>query len=501
MTTALYARISDDREGKALGVARQVKDCKAKAKALGWPEPVEYVDNSLSASKDVLRPAYERLMADIKAGTVKALVVYDLDRLTRKPAELEAFIDLANLHKTELANVSGNVDLTTSDGRMHARFKGVLAKQESERISERVKRKQLQRAEEGVKKQGRFRTFGYNRDMTPHDQEAPLVKEVYTRKATGESLTSIAGDLNERGFTTTGGGYWDASAVSKVIKRRDYIGEIVLNGVVVSTAAFEPLVERALFDLANSETEKKNNRGNNARTSLLAGFVVCGNCDNKMKSGGGKGGKNYRCPGNIPGSCGSCSIVGPDTDAAVFQAAYEKEQTEPVEAAESVRDYTAEAKVIEDEIEAVRADYKSGVLLYVDYVPVINTARERLAKLQREEASDVKTDLGALQLPMVDWVNWSLSQQRLFLERHIALVVIAKADRVGIKGYKPERVTVHFKDGEVRQLARGIVVDSSHSIPAKTCTVDGCDQPYEARDMCQKHYRASRRALAKGRSA
>ncbi len=46
---AVYARISSDTEGKALGVTRQLEDCRRLADQVGWTIGQEYVDNDLSA--------------------------------------------------------------------------------------------------------------------------------------------------------------------------------------------------------------------------------------------------------------------------------------------------------------------------------------------------------------------------------------------------------------------------------------------------------------------
>jgi site-specific DNA recombinase len=49
---AIYCRISEDREGVALGVARQQEDCRALAARLGYTVPADavFVDNDISAS-------------------------------------------------------------------------------------------------------------------------------------------------------------------------------------------------------------------------------------------------------------------------------------------------------------------------------------------------------------------------------------------------------------------------------------------------------------------
>src|SRR4051812_386706 len=95
-TAGIYVRISSDPTGRALGVARQEKACRERAEALGWQVAQFYPDTDVSASTGKRRPAYELMLAALEAGTVNAVIVWDLDRLTRRPIEIEHFIDLAD---------------------------------------------------------------------------------------------------------------------------------------------------------------------------------------------------------------------------------------------------------------------------------------------------------------------------------------------------------------------------------------------------------------------
>jgi site-specific DNA recombinase len=271
-----YTRLSDDREGNAHGVGRQRQDIEAKAATLGWKVVGFYEDNDITADpRKKERPEFQRLMADMKQGVIKRVLCYDQDRLVRDMRELEDVVDAVEAGNVLLTSVNGDIDLRTDNGRMVARIKGAVAKNELEKISRRVKRQQLQAAQQGKKHQGKYRTFGFSRDMEPLPAEVPVVQEVFKRKAAGESLTTIAADLNARGLATTGGGNWDASAVSKMVKRRDYIGEVTIKGEVVGAAAWDPVVDRAVWEAANEHAEANNNRGRNARRSLLAGFIAC----------------------------------------------------------------------------------------------------------------------------------------------------------------------------------------------------------------------------------
>lgn len=88
---AIYARISSDAEGRKQGVKDQEKDCRQLCAERGWQviEPA-FVDNHRTAADPTKpRPAYDRLMADVRAGKVDAVVVTVADRLHRQPAELK----------------------------------------------------------------------------------------------------------------------------------------------------------------------------------------------------------------------------------------------------------------------------------------------------------------------------------------------------------------------------------------------------------------------------
>src|SRR6516164_6637091 len=124
----IYLRISDDRLGEGAGVARQLVDCRALAERKGWPIVDVYEDNDVSAYRGKPRPEYRRMLADLSAGLLDAVVVWDLDRLFRQPRELEAFLDVCDAAGvTNLATVTGDVDLGTHDGRFTARILGAVA--------------------------------------------------------------------------------------------------------------------------------------------------------------------------------------------------------------------------------------------------------------------------------------------------------------------------------------------------------------------------------------
>ena len=148
-----------DRAGEGLGVQRQREDCRALAERKGWEIVEEYVDNDVSASTSKPRPAYQRMLRELREGRINAVAVWSIDRLTRRNIEIEEFIELADDHSVELASVGGEVDIATPGGRMYLRVMAAAARNELDLKSERQRRQRRQTAEAG-RQSGGPRAFG-----------------------------------------------------------------------------------------------------------------------------------------------------------------------------------------------------------------------------------------------------------------------------------------------------------------------------------------------------
>jgi len=193
---AIYLRISLDHEMDGLAIDRQREQCEALAKHRQWQIVETYVDQSKSATdRTKVRPAYDRMVADYKAGAFDAIICYDLDRLTRQPRQLEDWIDWAEERGLQLVTANGDADLSTDGGRMYARIKAAVARAEMERKSARQSRAHVQRAEQGRPPKG-VRPVGYATDGKVIRREAAAVKAIYSAFDGGASLRGIARALS-----------------------------------------------------------------------------------------------------------------------------------------------------------------------------------------------------------------------------------------------------------------------------------------------------------------
>jgi DNA invertase Pin-like site-specific DNA recombinase len=296
---AIYTRISNDSEGRELGVARQEKDCRALAEREGLEVVEVYSDNDISAapSSRKPRPSYLRMLDDAEAGRFDVVVAYSTSRLTRRPREIEDFIELHQDVGTRLLTVaSGAPDLSTADGRMHLRLLSGVDSGEAERGAERARRKQQELAEAG--RHIGPRPFGWNIDgrgpdqrLTINEAEAAILRECVQRVLAGEGLWKIVNDLNTRGIPTSTGKPWVTQVLRRVLLRDRNYGvrkhqPLGKDGKpkgrpMFYSGAWEPIIDKETHDRVvahlTDPARKTNNRGT-APKYLLTSVAYCGEC-------------------------------------------------------------------------------------------------------------------------------------------------------------------------------------------------------------------------------
>ncbi len=209
LRAVIYARISEDRNGEAVGVTRQVDDCRALAERSGYALACEpFVENDVSAStnSEKPRPLYNEMLDGVRAGSYDVILAYSNSRLTRRPLEFEGLIQLHRKTGVVIRTVvSGDDDLSTADGRLVARTKANMDAAEAERTSERINRANKHRVEvlgeptNGMK-YGWRRGLGGKLELDP--EQAAVVQEVARRVVAGESLNRIKKDFTSRAIPT-----------------------------------------------------------------------------------------------------------------------------------------------------------------------------------------------------------------------------------------------------------------------------------------------------------
>lgn len=302
----IYARQSLDRTGEGAAVERQTADCRRLAEQRGWTIIETITDNDLSASTGKVRPGYQRLLEAMRARSLDVVVVWHVDRLTRRLVDLEEVISLCETTGVRLATVTGDLDLSTDTGRMLARILASVARGEVERKGARQRAANAQRAQAGRMGWTR-RPFGYDRDTAGQvvvvEDEAAGLKDAAALVLDGSTLAAAARMLDMRGLKTTAHKPWNVTTLRRALLNPRYAGRVTYNGADVTGGQWPVILDAGVQDrLAEvlRDVGRRVQQGTDPKF-LLSGLALCGRCGDVMfASPMGVRGKRwmaYRCLG------------------------------------------------------------------------------------------------------------------------------------------------------------------------------------------------------------
>jgi len=445
-SAAIYARISSDAEGTGLGVARQLEDCRKLAADRGWPVGAEYVDNDVSAFSGKPRREYARMLADLASGDRDAVIVYNLDRLHRRPVELEEFVTLCeSVGVRDVATVTADIDLGNDDGLFMARIFAAFAAKESGRKSARIRRKMLQNAQAGLP-HGSVRPFGYEADkITVRESEAAVVREMVDRYLAGQSLRSLTIWLNESQIAPSVATSWQTTAVRQILCSgriaglREHRGEVI--GAAVWPAIITPAErDRVLARMASRSVTKTRS----ARTYLLSGMLRCGRCGNRLYSQARHSNpqnrvRRYVClKGPDHGGCGRLTVVAAPVEELLTEAVLarlDSPQLAKVLAGKATADADVAALAAQVDADQQRLDelaglYADGAITAREWIAARDPITDRITAARRDIAAATDTTAvyelagtgGALRS---GWDELDLGRQQAIIKAVLDHAVIA----------------------------------------------------------------------------
>ncbi|MFG2140286.1 recombinase family protein [Streptomyces sp. NPDC048650] len=224
----LYLRLSLDRDGKT-AIERQQHDCEEWAKKNGLTIRQVHIDRGRSGYKHVTRKGFDAAKAALAAGVVGTLIVWKLDRLSRKGmGEIGLLLDQLDKAGGRLISVVDGLDSSKPNARLIMATLSELARAESKTLGERVGH-----AKQYLRGQGRWiggqPPYGLMIDQ-PTGQLAPDPETgVYARliaddALAGVPLVKIARLLNEHEIPGPRGGLWQVNTLSQLLRSPAFAG-------------------------------------------------------------------------------------------------------------------------------------------------------------------------------------------------------------------------------------------------------------------------------------
>lgn len=323
----IYCRLSndDERAGESLSIENQRLLLQQYVRDRGWNEIDTYIDDGYSGT-NFDRPGVQRLIADAQAKRINLILVKDLSRFGRNYIEFGRYIDYVfPAIGCRFIALNNGVDTANNDSSMDSMcFLNLFNEFYSRDTSKKVKAVKKACAENG-KFMGTHPPLGYKRDPADKhhflidEDTAPIVRRIFSLRASGMTFRRIATMLNEEGVPSPGTFYyqgkgtedprrvnhkWAETTVKVLLRNEVYIGNMVQGKCgslsykskkLVSKpkeewirveGTHEPIISREVWDTVVSIDQRKVRKPDteNGNRSIFVGLVYCAKCGFKMQN-------------------------------------------------------------------------------------------------------------------------------------------------------------------------------------------------------------------------
>ena len=313
----LYSRVSTEMQVDGFSLAGQKTCLTSFAKREELRVVGEYEDAGKSGKSIEGRPAFKRMINDIKGGLkVDYVIVYKLSRFGRNAADVLNSLELIQDYGVNLICTDEGIDSSQASGRLLISVLSAVAQIERENILEQTMNGRREKARQGLWNGGQA-PYGYklvDGKLEINPDEAEIVKKIFEEYTSSSiSMTSIAVKLNNIGAPrekrgNTYGSYWADSSIRSIIKNPIYIGKIkwgsrqmmkvkgskvqkrvyTNDNVIIADGAHEPIISNELWEKAQSKRENlripMRRYSGEKKIHPLTGILVCPVCGETMTS-------------------------------------------------------------------------------------------------------------------------------------------------------------------------------------------------------------------------
>lgn len=284
-TIGIYIRVSKEEQAKeGYSISAQKQRLTSYCDAMGWKDYKLYIDPGVSA-KDMNRPKLQLLLNDVKAGRISTILVYRLDRFTRKVKDLHKMLEMLEANNCAFKSATEPYDTSTAMGKLFITIVAALAEWEADNLSERIKMG-LEEKVSGGEWVGNV-PFGFDLSEEGYlikNEHAPIVMDMIEKYEKGWGFYRIAKYLNLRASEV--GRNWHANAVLRILTNPVLYGAVRYSGKIYENQHEGYITKERWLRLQKMVKERgKNIRRDVKSTYLFQGILRCETCGSNLAVG------------------------------------------------------------------------------------------------------------------------------------------------------------------------------------------------------------------------
>ena len=227
---AIYARQSVDKKD-SLSIETQIDFCTNYINSTPHKETIEIYQDKGYSGKNIHRPDFTRMMADIECGKISKIVVYKLDRISRNLLDFMSMWQKFNEFKVEFCAVDETFDTSSAMGRGMLKISMVFAEMERETIQSRVKDNYYHRIQDG-RWPGGPAPYGFKNGRTKNNiptlikvsEEITAIKLAFNHYEDdfSMSLGKVARLLEKKGYQSRKRNSFDNVTIGRILQNPVY---------------------------------------------------------------------------------------------------------------------------------------------------------------------------------------------------------------------------------------------------------------------------------------
>jgi len=394
----LYSRFSSSQQADGDSLRRQTEMAERFCMTHGLElSSMTFEDLGVSGWKEVLRDGLKSLLKAVERGVVpndSFILVEAADRLSRKGWEdvtkivSELISRGCSLVTIENGQIYNSTNFKTLAGVLPLMISADLAKQESDRKSQRIRSVKTAKREQRVI-QGNQPFWIDIVDGAPVlNAKAPLARRIVDLSLSGKRPLAIVREFNTERLESPNGGVWQVAVIRSILKNtilygaKTYFESRDGEYTPVETVAglYPKICTKAEFDIIKTGTGKKGRKGKGPFSTLLR--CVCGR---PLVIKGRRGDDTYRvCSGSIDNVCKLKGYYKNIDEILLNQVAFiEVPNDKPVEVNNDERISELEQRLID--LDEMRKENKGKTRILQMVFEEIEEVEQELEELNKEE--------------------------------------------------------------------------------------------------------------------